>query len=211
MNEKKQIPSQEITAAELVNKLKNDPEFLQRQRKKDRHFEALKLKFEAAEKPLVQALKDVGVSVNSVWDLVNRKQTDAKAIPILLDHLRHPYPYRVREGIARALTEKVAGKSVFRALVDEYSKVPESADAAQHGFKWALGNAIAVVAKKDDFDERMLLSREPLLRSPERNVYFPRSAGPCGEHGSLSGVRRRSGQLLRSKRSDRQQLPEQRK
>jgi hypothetical protein len=58
------------------------------------------------------------------------------------------YPFRIREGIARALTVKDAGEAAYSELVNEFKSLPDSTDGAQHGFKWALGNAISIVATK---------------------------------------------------------------
>lgn len=120
-----------ITAAELMAKLDRDPGFVQRRREADERIKFLEARFEEAEKPLVHALNDiVGISVKSVWDLVNTSQECPQAIPILISHLKYQYPYRIREGIARALTVKYAGEAAYTALVNEFNKVPNSADEA---------------------------------------------------------------------------------
>jgi hypothetical protein len=69
---------------------------------------------------LVEALNDSSLAVKSVWDLVNTKRAYTEAIAILVAHLEHQYPYRIREGIARALTVKYVGEDAFRALVNEF-------------------------------------------------------------------------------------------
>jgi hypothetical protein len=53
-----------------------------------------------------------------------------------------------------------AAREALRVLVDEFKKVPGSEDAHQHGLKWALGNAISVVADKSSFDEVVSLLRD---------------------------------------------------
>jgi hypothetical protein len=155
-----------ITAAELMNQLNEDPEFMRRKQERDKHFAALEKAFTEAEKPVVDALNDVvGISVKSVWELVNTATVYPNAIPVLVSHLRYQYPYRVREAIARALTVNYAGEDAYRALVREYKNCPESEDPAQHGFKWALGNAISVVSTGEDFDEIVELVRDKRHRS----------------------------------------------
>jgi len=157
MNKKLRKP---ITATELMKNLSQDPEFVRRQEAKHKSLSILEEQFARAERPLVEALNNSGVSVKSVWDLVNTKESYRLAIPVLIAHLRYPYPYRIREGIARALTVKNAGDPAFMALVDEFRKQPDSADAAQHGFKWALGNAISIVANRNHFNEIVELIRD---------------------------------------------------
>jgi hypothetical protein len=159
MSKKKELPKP-VTASELMNQLDQDPNFVQRRKEIERHFEAVQIALQVAEEPIVNALRSVGIRVGSVWDLVNERYTEPRVIPILVEQLRLPYPYRIREGIARGLTVQNAGKKALRVLVDEFKKVPDSEDAPQHGFKWALGNAISVVADKSSFDEVVSLLRD---------------------------------------------------
>jgi HEAT repeat protein len=142
-----------ISASELMAQLNQDPEFVRRREQRDEQFKALRKRLAAAEWPLVTALNDSGVQIKSVWDLVNTKRAYPLAIPVLTVHLRYPYPWRIREGIARALTTKIAGNDAYTALVREFKKLPESQDNDQNQFKWALGNAISIVAGKNNFDE----------------------------------------------------------
>jgi hypothetical protein len=150
-----------MTAVELINELNHDPEFVRRRQEQDNRLRAHKQHFEDAERPLVRALNDVaGVSVKSVWDLVNTRREYRRAIPILVVHLGYEYPHRIREGIARALTVKYAGEDAYAALVREFRKSPNGADAAEFGLKWALGNAVSVVADRSHFDEVVELARD---------------------------------------------------
>lgn len=150
-----------VTASDLMNELSHDPDFVRRRQEVNSQFESLADRFRQEEEPLVAALNDVvGVSVKSVWDLVNNTREYRHAIPVLVAHLKYRYPYRIREGIARALTVKYAGETAYRALVKQFKDVPHSADAAEQGFKWALGNAISVVADKTHFDEVVALIRD---------------------------------------------------
>ena len=149
-----------ITAAELMSKLNEDAEFVRRCEEQGNHFKALEKRFAQAERPLVEALNDAAVPVKSVWDLVNAAKSYPQAMPVLLAHLEYPYPFRIREGIARALTIKQAGEAAYAKLVSEFKKVSDSTDVAQHGFKWALGNAISIVARKNHFNHVIELIRD---------------------------------------------------
>jgi hypothetical protein len=86
----------------LDEKLDQDPDYLSLKEQQERHFQALRDQLTKAEQPLVGALNDAGISVKSIGDLVNTKQSYPGAIPILIEHLRHSYPFRIREGIAHA-------------------------------------------------------------------------------------------------------------
>jgi HEAT repeat protein len=150
-----------VTAITFMNELNEDPDFIRRKEIRDAHFDSVRVQLERAEKPLVEALNDVvGISVKSVSDLVNTSLPYYQAVPVLVCHLKYQYPYPVREAIARALTVKDAGAAAYEALVREFKKQADSADAAQMAFKWALGNAISVVADKTDFDEVVELVRD---------------------------------------------------
>jgi hypothetical protein len=48
--------------------------------------------YASAETPVVADLRAAGINVESVWDLVNDKDTYAPALPILLNHLQRSYP-----------------------------------------------------------------------------------------------------------------------
>jgi hypothetical protein len=173
-----------ITAAELMSQLNQNEDFVHIRQQEDEKFKAREKQFREAEEPLVKALNDlVGVSVISVSDLVNSSEHYPQAIPALVIHLGYGYPHQVREAIARALTVEYAGEHAYKALVREFRKLPDSKDAAQHGLKWALGNAISVTAGAENFDEVVELvedqrhgsSRGPMVLrlprlSPSRSV-----------------------------------------
>jgi HEAT repeat protein len=146
-----------ITAAELMAELDQDPEYVRHKEEKDRHFRALDEELARAEHPLVVDLNAAGFPVQSVWDLVNTRREYKQAIPVLFAHLAHPYPWRIREGIARALTVKYAGETAYRALLREFRNLSTSADEGQQGYKWALGNAISIVAGKAHYDDLVRL------------------------------------------------------
>ena len=55
-----------------------------------------------SEEPLVEALREVGVSVTSVWDLVNTREPYPNALPVLIKHLTGDYHPKVLANIARA-------------------------------------------------------------------------------------------------------------
>src|SRR4030088_3102473 len=91
------------TAEALLKELYNDPEWLARKQERDQRLREQAAAYRKAEAPLVAYSNRAGVAVQSVWDLVNTKEPYPAAVPVLLEHLRRPYPERVREGIARAL------------------------------------------------------------------------------------------------------------
>lgn len=113
---------------------------------------------EAAEEPLVRALHKAGLKVSSVWDLVNTKDTYPVAVPILLDHLRKPYPRRIQEGIARALAVPAA-RVGWEQLLREYNSIHDIDPGRDvNELKWSLHLALAAVADKSVLDELIHLA-----------------------------------------------------
>ena len=102
------------------------------------------------EVPLVEALRRAGVSINSVWDLVNTSVPHPDALPVLIEHLTGSYHPRILEGIARALAVRdpyaiehawpVALDLFLRAEADEAIKEP-----TRRGFKAGLAAALSVL------------------------------------------------------------------
>lgn len=105
--------------------------------------------FEKEEEPLVNDLKLIGISVESVWDLVNNhSHLHLKnnfvgeyeiAYPMLVKHLEYGYHPRVKEGIIRALTEKNAAKvSKDKILELFYNETDKN-------LKWVLANCLKTI------------------------------------------------------------------
>ena len=98
----------------------------------------------------------VGVNVSSVYDLVNSKKRYREAIPVLVRLLDEVSDESIREGIVRALTTKDARGVADSALLREFRK-----PSAGKLFRWAVGNALSVVASDKDFDEIAKLVTDP--------------------------------------------------
>lgn len=111
-----------------------------------------------AEQPLVRALLKVGLKLESVWDLVNTKDTYPAAVPILLEHLRKPYHRRILEGIARALA--VPGARVgWEQLLREYNGIHGNDPGRDvNELKWSLHLALAAAADKSVLDDLIHLA-----------------------------------------------------
>lgn len=117
--------------ADLRERMERDPVF----RAQEEARQARAAERRRAETPLREALKSVGVSIESIWDLVNTRARYPEAIPILLEHLRRPYPDASREGIGRALAVREA-KFAWPILVDLF--LHESFPRAKRGMAVAL-------------------------------------------------------------------------
>ena len=144
------------TAAEYLAERAKDPEYVERERKREEELKRLEEEYDRAEKPLVQDLEAAGFPVRSVYDFVNTTQSYQGALPILLDHLQRSYPAAIREGIARALAVPEA-RFAWPLLVRPYREEPNEQ------VKDGLAVAVANTADKSVADALIGLIREPQL------------------------------------------------
>jgi hypothetical protein len=118
-----------------------------------KELENLRLTLEEASKfeqgELLQELRNIGVNISSVWDLVNTRDNYVQAIPILYKHLKQDYNAKIKEGIARALTVKEAKGIACKSIIDEYNKTPKD----EHNLRWVYGNAISIIITEDYLDD----------------------------------------------------------
>lgn len=142
-----------ITAAELMEKLNADPDFVAKRALREEEHERRDRELGLAEAPLVAALRAVRCGVDSVWDLVNTPTSYPAAIPVLLEHLGRPYPAAIREGIARALGVPDAGFA-WDVLVRYYRN--ESDERVKDG----LAVAVAGSAGGEHLDHLIELCRD---------------------------------------------------
>jgi hypothetical protein len=127
------------TAAEAMVEFEKDPTFVERRRQRKEERRRAEEADVHAEAPVVEELRKAGVSITSVWDLVNTGNPYAQSLPILLDHLQRPYPDAVREGISRAMAVPAA-KFAWPALVKLYRQ--EHPGQAKDGMAVAIANVV---------------------------------------------------------------------
>jgi len=150
-------PAQRLTAAELMASLHKNREFIAQQADQAQQRKELERSLQADEEPLVQALAAAGIVVSSVWELVNSAHKYPSAIPVLIKHLKTPYHPKIREGIARALTVPEARPTAAPALIEAFQHEPDSTDIR---VKWALANALTVVADESVLDDLIALVQD---------------------------------------------------
>jgi hypothetical protein len=112
------------------------------------------------EQPILADLKEVGLEVRSVWDLVNTSAPYPEAIPILLKHLTRGYSDKIREGIARALAVPDAIYA-WSLLVEEYRSTPAGVeDGIELGAKDGLAVALSAVATDKVIEQLAALAKD---------------------------------------------------
>ena len=60
--------------------------------------------------PLIQAISDAGIDVESVWALRGRNYDTGVVVPLLLEQLEKPYPTITRDGYVRKQARATVGK-----------------------------------------------------------------------------------------------------
>jgi len=146
-----------ITAAELLAQLESDPEWVARRDQRNAEMARVTAQHHQAEAPLVEALREAGLEVESAWDLVNTATPYPAALPILLEHVGRPYPDAVRDGIARALAVGPDAKFGWDHLVELYRAEP-----AGTGAKDGLAVALSAIADSETVEEVVELVGDPV-------------------------------------------------
>jgi hypothetical protein len=142
------------TASELMAELERDPAFRARRQEREEVRQTEAEELARAEAPLVRALAEVGLEVNSAWDLVNRTTRHyPEAVPVLLEHLQRRYPDAIRAGIARALTVAEA-RPHWKTLTRLYRE--EEGRQTKDG----LAVAISGIATDDVIEDVIALARD---------------------------------------------------
>jgi len=147
------------TASEYLAELARDPEFQREHQKREDRRAGISAIFMEDERPIVRELREVGVAVESVWDLVNTTEPYPEAIPVLVKHLKRPHHPTTREGIARALTVKEATGLAEAVLIHEFRRAP-TGTFNEEVTKWAIGNAISFIAEEEWKDDILALLGE---------------------------------------------------
>jgi hypothetical protein len=157
-----------MDAKDFLNNLNKYPEFLRQKAAREAQVASQREADRVIERDLLSSLADIGLRVQSVWDLVNSSDPYPAAIPILMEHLRIAYPDRVREGIARALTVPDAD-SFFGELIDLFCSL---SDHQYPRTKWAIGNAIGKLLHADRLSQaKNLLLDDTHSRRSRRAIY----------------------------------------
>ena len=110
---------------------------------------------------VADALRNTGLKVNSIFDLVTSRSSYKEAIPVLIELLPTISDNWIKEGVVRALTVKEAvGEDVSRAMIREFEAISPSAPPSEQALKWAIANTLSVVARDSVFEKVAALARD---------------------------------------------------
>jgi tRNA(Ile)-lysidine synthase TilS/MesJ len=144
-----------MTATELMAKLNTDKNHQENINKKAEQRKIFEEFLRQDEKPLLALLKENGIVIDSVWELVNSNRTYKNVIKLLVDNLEKNYHPRIKAGIARALAIPEAKHIGFDVLLKEYKNTPPDEnveDANKKGYKEGLAVALSSLLGKAELD-----------------------------------------------------------
>lgn len=139
---------------------------------------------EEESRELAHALRDAGLDVDSVYDLVNTRDSYPEGIPVLLEYLPRVSHPRMKEGIARALGVVEARPRAAEPLLREFRRYQALTKSEEHT-KWAIANALSTVADDSVF-------REIAVTLQDAEHGGPRS----GMVASLANMKRHRGEAV---------------
>ena len=144
------------TAAELLARVQADPAWGRVDGEREAKRQELARRHKLAAAPVIEDLEQAGFSVDSLDELRHTRTTYRAAVPVLLKWLPVVPDAAVKESIVRALSVPWAKPAAAGPLIAEFRN---SSDPSS-GLKWAIGNALAVVADDTVFSEVSELVRD---------------------------------------------------
>ena len=102
--------------------------------------------------PVVARLRERGIEIDDLWDLVNGpNEPYVDHLPALVDELGSASHVTVREALVRALSIREARGVAAGPLLREMRRA--AAAGEPDTYRWVVGNALGMVATADDRDE----------------------------------------------------------
>jgi hypothetical protein len=110
--------------------------------------------------PILRELHKIGLNVRSVGELYNKRYAYKEAIPTLLYWLPRVTSLPLKDDIVRALSVKWAKPVAAVPLIHEFYAIKGDSNIAPL-VKWAIGNALEVVADKKVLDDLIRIALDP--------------------------------------------------
>jgi hypothetical protein len=125
------------TAGELMAEMEADPDFQRRRAEKERRYAELAARFDEIERPIRDALRQIGVEGESIQEMTRRyAPLSAQIVEVLLDWLPRVKEDRVKESLVHSLgaaREPFDGRPLVEAFVSDRSDT----------LRWPIANTIA--------------------------------------------------------------------
>ena len=153
-----------------MTQIQNDEEYRRKMRAAEAERQVQAQELRRAEQPIVADLRDAGVQVGSVWDLVNTADPYPTALPVLMEHLeRGGHPERVMESLGRALAVKPSVafwdrlKALYLAPRDAGEEDGTAVALAACATKAQLNDLIGFLSVEERGESRVYFLR-PIMR-----------------------------------------------
>jgi hypothetical protein len=143
-------------AKEFLASRAGDPRFIARQHENGAREAENRSSYQNAAAPLLRDLAKLGYVVPTIGALRHGKRRYSDAVPLLARWLPRMDDRYVKEDVVRTLSVPWA-KSALPVLLAEY----RVGDKENLGLRWAIGNALEVVADDSVFDDIVELARDP--------------------------------------------------
>lgn len=138
-----------------MTQLANCPVHLRTMQGRQDARKALSRQHNLAIMPVIDDLKAAGFEVDSLDELRRRDVRYEAAVPVLLKWLLLVSDSGSKDSIVRALSVPWAKPLAAMPLIDEFKKQPQGSP-----LKWAIGNALSVVAENSVADELLALAQD---------------------------------------------------
>jgi hypothetical protein len=161
------------TPDQTLKAIESNPAYQQGKQQRLLNDERERIAGREAEKQVLEDLRGVGVNVETVWDLVNSRDSYPQAVPVLARHLAHPYPIKNRESLVRALTVKESKGVADESLIAMLASLAPAKTYEENQLVWLIGHALAFAASPRSLpriaslakDDRYASAREGLCKA----------------------------------------------
>ena len=111
---------------------------------------------------VIERIRENGLLISSVWDLVHAREAYPEAIPVLIDMLPKVRELAIKEGIIRALSVKEAAPAAAKPLIEEFEGLLGDKNArGGTDILWVIANALTVVATHESAEDILRLITLP--------------------------------------------------
>jgi HEAT repeat protein len=113
--------------------------------------------FREAVAPLLAELAESGLPIQRLDELLQLGPEYRRALPILLRWLPRASDPSAKEAVVKVLSVPWAKPLAAPVLIDEFKRLPDDTGT---GLRWTIGNALAIVADDEVFDDIVALLRD---------------------------------------------------
>lgn len=113
------------------------------------------------EEPILVELSTLGIETRSLAELRHSGKNYRNAVPVLVEWLSRVTDRKLKEEIVRTLSVPWAKPLATKPMIDEFRQLRESEDPSGLGLRWAMGNALNVIADDAFFEDLVALATEP--------------------------------------------------